>query len=52
MVNDFETVVDAMSLDRFVVLGVSQGASVSIEYARRHPEKVAGLILFGGYAAG
>lgn len=51
-VADLETVVDAMGLDRFPLLGISQGAAVSIEYAARHPEKVSALILFGGYPAG
>ncbi len=49
---DLETVVDALELERFALLGISQGASVSIEYAVRHPERVSHLILFGGYAAG
>ena len=51
-VSDLETVVDALELERFALLGISQGASVSIEYAVRHPERVSQLILFGGYAAG
>lgn len=51
-VNDLETVVDANELSRFALLGISQGAAVSIEYAVRHPERVTQLILFGGYAAG
>jgi pimeloyl-ACP methyl ester carboxylesterase len=51
-VTDLETVVDAAGLERFPLLGISQGASVSIEYAARHPERVSHLILFGGYAAG
>jgi pimeloyl-ACP methyl ester carboxylesterase/DNA-binding SARP family transcriptional activator len=51
-VTDLETVVDAAGLERFPLLGISQGASVSIEYAIRHPERVSHLILFGGYAAG
>jgi pimeloyl-ACP methyl ester carboxylesterase len=51
-VSDLEMVVDAAGLDRFPLLGISQGASVSIEYAARHPERVSHLILFGGYAAG
>jgi pimeloyl-ACP methyl ester carboxylesterase/DNA-binding SARP family transcriptional activator len=51
-VTDLEAVVDAAGLDRFPLLGISQGASVSIEYAARHPERVSHLILFGGYAAG
>ncbi|MEZ5442268.1 MAG: alpha/beta fold hydrolase [Lysobacterales bacterium] len=51
-VTDLETVVDAAGLERFPLLGISQGASVSIEYAARHPERVSHLILFGGYPAG
>ena len=51
-VTDLETVVDANKLDKFALLGISQGAAVSIEYAIRYPEKVSHLILFGGYAAG
>ncbi len=51
-VTDLEAVVDAAGLERFPLLGISQGASVSIEYAARHPERVTHLILFGGYAAG
>lgn len=51
-VADLETVVDATNLDHFALLGISQGAAVSIEYAVRHPTRVSHLILFGGYAAG
>lgn len=51
-VSDLEMVVDAAGLERFPLLGISQGASVSIEYAARHPERVSHLILFGGYPAG
>ncbi|MBY6003046.1 alpha/beta fold hydrolase [Salipiger bermudensis] len=51
-VEDLEAVADRLELERFPLLGISQGAAVSIEYAARHPERVSGLILFGGYAAG
>ena len=51
-VADLESVVDAAGLDRFPLLGISQGAAVSIEYAARHPDRVSHLILFGGYPAG
>ena len=51
-VHDIEAVVDALGLERFPLLGISQGASVSIAYAVKHPEKVTHLILFGGYARG
>jgi class 3 adenylate cyclase/pimeloyl-ACP methyl ester carboxylesterase len=51
-VTDLESVVDATGLDRFALLGISQGCSVSIAYAVRHPQRVSHLILFGGYAVG
>jgi class 3 adenylate cyclase/pimeloyl-ACP methyl ester carboxylesterase len=51
-IDDLEVVVDAAGLERFVLLGISQGSAVSIAYAARHPEKVAGLILYGGYPLG
>lgn len=52
MVRDLETVVDAAGLDRFPLLGLSQGCAVAIAYAVRHPERVTRLILHGGYAKG
>jgi class 3 adenylate cyclase/pimeloyl-ACP methyl ester carboxylesterase len=51
-VSDMETVADAAGLDRFPLLGFSQGCAVSIAYAVRHPERVSRLILFGGFAVG
>ena len=51
-VDDLETVVDAVGLDRFALFGISQGAPVSIAYAVRHPEKVSRLVLHGGTARG
>jgi pimeloyl-ACP methyl ester carboxylesterase/DNA-binding CsgD family transcriptional regulator len=51
-VRDLEAVVDASGLERFPLLGISQGASVSVAYAVKHPERVSHLILFGGYARG
>ncbi len=51
-VSDLETIVDALALDRFVLLGISQGGSVSIAYAAKHAERVSHLIIYGGYARG
>ncbi|MEM8723888.1 MAG: alpha/beta fold hydrolase [Pseudomonadota bacterium] len=51
-VEDLEQVVEASGLDRFPLLGISQGAAVSIEYAARHPERVSKLVLFGAYDCG
>jgi len=51
-VHDLESVADAAQLERFAVLGVSQGAAIAVAYAARHPERVSHLILYGGYAQG
>ena len=51
-VRDLESVVDAAGLDRFALLGISQGCAASIAYAVRHPERVTRLVLYGGYARG
>lgn len=51
-VSDLETVVDEVGLDRFALLGISQGAAVAIMYAARHPDRVSRLVLYGGYAQG
>ncbi len=52
MVSDLETVVDAAGLERFALLGISQGCPVGIAYAVKHPERVSHLVLHGGYARG
>jgi pimeloyl-ACP methyl ester carboxylesterase len=51
-VRDLETVVDTLGLERFPLLGLSQGGPVAITYAVRHPERVSHLILYGSYARG
>lgn len=51
-VRDLEAVVDAEQLERFPMLGISQGCAVAIAYAVRHPERVSKLVLYGGYAVG
>jgi pimeloyl-ACP methyl ester carboxylesterase len=51
-VRDLESVVEATGLQRFALLGISQGCAVSIAYAVRHPERVSHLVLYGGYARG
>jgi pimeloyl-ACP methyl ester carboxylesterase len=49
---DLEVIVDACGLTRFPLLGISQGASLAIAYAVKHPERVTHLVLYGGYARG
>ena len=51
-VDDLEAVVDATGLDRFSLLGISQGGPVAIAYAVRHPERVSHLVLLGAFAQG
>ena len=51
-VDDLETVVDDVGLDRFPLLGVSQGGAVAVAFAVRHPERVTRLVLYGSYARG
>jgi pimeloyl-ACP methyl ester carboxylesterase/DNA-binding CsgD family transcriptional regulator len=51
-VADLEAIIEASALDRFALLGVSQGGAACIEYAVRHPERVTLLVLYGCYAEG
>jgi pimeloyl-ACP methyl ester carboxylesterase/DNA-binding winged helix-turn-helix (wHTH) protein len=51
-VDDLELVIDAAGIDRFPLLGVSQGGAVAIAYAVRHPERVSHLVLSGAYCRG
>jgi len=51
-VQDLETVVDAAGLEKFALMGQSQGGAVAIAYAVKHPERVSHLVLCGAYARG
>ncbi|MBL8325711.1 MAG: alpha/beta fold hydrolase [Rubrivivax sp.] len=55
-VRDLEAVADAEGPggrpERFVLLGISQGAAIAIRYAVRHPERVRGLILYASFVRG
>jgi pimeloyl-ACP methyl ester carboxylesterase/DNA-binding CsgD family transcriptional regulator len=48
-VSDLETVVDALRLETFPLIGFSQGAAVATAYAAKHPERVSRLVLFGAF---
>jgi len=52
LVRDMESVIAAAGVERFPVLGISQGCAISIEYVIRNPGRVTKLILHGGYATG
>lgn len=51
-VRDLEAVADASGQQRFVLLGISQGAAIAVRYAVRHPERVRGLILYAAFVRG
>jgi pimeloyl-ACP methyl ester carboxylesterase/DNA-binding CsgD family transcriptional regulator len=51
-VADLEAVVEAAQVDRFDLLGISQGGAVAVEYSIRHPERVSHLVLYGAFARG
>jgi pimeloyl-ACP methyl ester carboxylesterase len=46
-VADLETVVDTLGLERFPLLGMSQGGPIAVRYAARHPERVSHLVIYG-----
>ena len=49
---DLEAVVEAAGIDRFALMGISQGGAPAITYAVQHPERVSHLILVGAYSRG
>jgi class 3 adenylate cyclase len=51
LILDIDAVADRLGLDRFVLAGISLGASIAIAYAARRPERVSHLILWCPYAA-
>jgi pimeloyl-ACP methyl ester carboxylesterase len=51
-VGDLQEVVNASGVNRFALLGISQGCAVAVAYAVRHPERLTHLVLYGGFARG
>ncbi len=52
MIGDTAAVAQAAGLERFALLGISQGCAFSIRYAVENPEQVTCLVLLGGYLRG
>jgi pimeloyl-ACP methyl ester carboxylesterase len=49
--DDVRAVMDEVGSQRAVVMGFSEGSAMSALFAATYPERVAQLILFGGYAS-
>lgn len=49
---DLEAVAATIEEPRFVLLGLSQGGSLAIEYALKHPDRVSHLVLVNAYGQG
>lgn len=49
---DIRTVLDAVGSRRVVLFGASEGGPACISFAAKHPDRVAGLILFDSLAKG
>ena len=49
---DLETVVSHAGLERYELLGMSQGGPVAIDHAVRHADRVEKLVFYGSYARG
>ena len=52
MNSDMAVVAQAASLERFALLGISQGCAFSVRYAVENPNQVTCLVLLGGYLRG
>ena len=50
--DDIRAVMDAIGLERAVLLGSSEGAMACLYFAALHPERVSALILFSPFIAG
>jgi pimeloyl-ACP methyl ester carboxylesterase len=50
--DDLESVIEDVGIERFALLGISHGCATSIAYAVRHPDRVSHLVIHGGFARG
>jgi pimeloyl-ACP methyl ester carboxylesterase/DNA-binding CsgD family transcriptional regulator len=47
-----ETILNGLDIARCSLVGISCGGCISAAYARHHPERVARLVIYAGYAEG
>jgi len=52
LVTELEELVDDIGLDRFALIGMSQGGPTVLAYAARHPDRVSRLVMYAAYASG
>ncbi|MCA0170529.1 alpha/beta fold hydrolase [Bacillus sp. RAR_GA_16] len=50
LANDLNLLMEALSMKEAILIGYSSGGSVAQEFAIQHQEKVAGLLLCGGFS--
>jgi pimeloyl-ACP methyl ester carboxylesterase len=48
--DDIRAVMDAAGSKRAIVAGVSEGAPMALLFAAMHPDRVLGLVVYGGYS--
>ncbi len=46
---DLETVIEATGVERFALMGMSEGGSTAIRYAAKYPDRVSHLIIWGSF---
>ena len=46
---DLEAVIEAAGVERFALMGLSEGGPTAIRYAHKHPERVSHLIIIGSF---
>ena len=51
-VADLTAVINEVGLEKFALVGQSQGAAIAAAYSARNPDRVTHLVLYGGYARG
>jgi pimeloyl-ACP methyl ester carboxylesterase/DNA-binding CsgD family transcriptional regulator len=51
-VTDLAAVTDDIGLDRFALMGISQGGAVATKYIAQHPGRATHLILYGAFGRG
>ena len=51
-VSDLGAVVDHVGLDRFALLGISQGGAIAASYTAHNPGRVSRMVLYGAYGRG